>query len=241
LFQNGVSDGIHWHLLRCVGGQLLSAAFLLLCIHKGASEEVRSTCYLVRIIVSHIFLILYVTSLKYWCYMVIAVYGSMQTLCGWQLGNSLSKNNKVGNFLYQLDSIASIVIGGAFFAFPKWLLYRQSKILINCFLKLIFLNETHEFCGRLLGAFFMATYIVSSHALHWQSHVHRQLAVNSRSLVCMIILVSQLWSQYAYRQWWGGGHWVGIGLYSTWAAICFIYRYSLSRTASKFAKSKKVQ
>ena len=57
--------------------------------------------------------------------MVIAVYGSMQTFSGWVIGSTQTKANKMESCLYQLDSMASIVIGGAFFAFPKWLLYRQ--------------------------------------------------------------------------------------------------------------------
>lgn len=63
--------------------------------------------------------------MKFWCYMVIAVYGSMQTFSGWVIGSTQTKANKMESCLYQLDSMASIVIGGAFFAFPKWLLYRQ--------------------------------------------------------------------------------------------------------------------
>ncbi|VDK64476.1 unnamed protein product [Gongylonema pulchrum] len=49
----------------------------------------------------------------------------LQSAHRWTIGGTLLEKNVFGNFLYQLDSLASLAIGSAWLAFPKWLLHRQ--------------------------------------------------------------------------------------------------------------------
>lgn len=60
---------------------------------------------------------------------------------------------------------------------------KKKKKKLNLKVKIV-LNETHEICGRLMGAYFMSCYIVSSHALHWENKEHHKIAVDTRSIVC---------------------------------------------------------
>ncbi|KAK6036239.1 hypothetical protein COOONC_26257 [Cooperia oncophora] len=80
------------------------------------------------------------------------------------------------------------------------------------------LDESHELCGRVMGALFVTSYTVSAHALHWTDKKDRIVAVDARVVCCICILSAQVWSQIAYLESWSGGHWVGITLFSTWTA-----------------------
>ncbi len=63
--------------------------------------------------------------LVYFSFACIALYFFMLTAAGWRVGDSLDRDAYVGNALYQLDTMASVVIGLAWIAHPKWLLHRQ--------------------------------------------------------------------------------------------------------------------
>ncbi|VDM49065.1 unnamed protein product [Toxocara canis] len=143
----------------------------------------------------------------------------MQTISGWPLCRWFNVASPFANSLYQLDSIASIAIGSAWIAFPKWLLHRQVNVEMD---------ESHELCGRLMGAYFITGYLVSTHAVHWKEDYQRAIAVDTRAVICISILMAQVWSQYAYREHWGGGHWIGISLFSSWTIICLLYRAYLT-------------
>lgn len=146
---------------------------------------------------------------------------------GWHIGTTLVPGNRIGNCLYQLDALASICIGIAWLTFPKWLLHKQVVVP---------LDESHELCGRVMGALFVTSYAVSAHALHWTDNSQKMMAVDSRVVCCVFILSAQVWSQVAYLDSWSGGHWVGISLFSTWTVVSIIYRLTLYCAA----KSKKM-
>ncbi|VDK43826.1 unnamed protein product [Gongylonema pulchrum] len=83
-------------------------------------------------------------------------------------------------------------------------------------------------CARLMGAYFLTSYVISTHALHWKEPTYRLVAVDSRSVICTTILIAQVWSQYAYSEHWNGSHWVGILLFSSWTVISILYRIHLT-------------
>ncbi|VDN25239.1 unnamed protein product [Cylicostephanus goldi] len=87
---------------------------------------------------------------------------------------TLVPGNRLGNCLYQLDAMASICIGAAWLTFPKWLLHRQVVVP---------LDESHELCGRIMGALFVTSYIVSANALHWTVAADKMTAVEGRVVV----------------------------------------------------------
>lgn len=246
LIFNRKTDGIHWHLLRCVGGQLLGGAFIL---HRlgYSSPELASSCYLIRFLGAALTLILlyhsssmtpelipiqYVKIGKWWCFVSLGVHFLIQTVYGWPLGKWFNVATPYANFLYQFDSIASIAIGSAWIAFPKWLLHRQVNVV---------LDESHELCGRLMGAYFITGYLVSSHALHWKEDYHRAIAVDTRGVICILVLMAQVWSQYAYEKDWSGGHWVGISLFSFWTIVCLFYRFYLALKCRQAYRSMKMK
>ncbi|KAI6209269.1 hypothetical protein M3Y96_00203700 [Aphelenchoides besseyi] len=218
IFNRG-TDGVHWHLLRCIGGQILASAVFIRFRNRNA--ETRTAVYLVRILAFTLILIItlharsvfpkdfnyqFATNTIYYCIGVITVFISALLLSRWPIGDHVYRETYIGNALYQLDSFASIAIGMAWIACPHWLLHRQVKITMD---------ETHAICGRFMGALF-----VSSH-------------------VCFCILFAQIWSQIAYKEDWSGGHWVGISLFSTWTVISFVYRVYLARTNPENAKTKR--
>uniref|UniRef100_A0A1I7X6C0 GpcrRhopsn4 domain-containing protein n=1 Tax=Heterorhabditis bacteriophora TaxID=37862 RepID=A0A1I7X6C0_HETBA len=206
------TDGVHWHLVRCVGGQLLAGAFVTIRF-RNSNKTAQTSCHILRIIPSIIVLMLifqcrsvtpeliaseYLDFAKYFCFGALALHIVMLVSSGWPIGTSLLPGSRIGDCLYQLDAIASICIGVAWLTFPKWLLHRQ--VIIS-------MDESHELCGRVMGALFVTSYAVSAHALHWTSKKDRMVAVDSRVVCCLCILSAQVWSQFAYLDSWSGGHW----------------------------------
>ncbi|ETN82632.1 hypothetical protein NECAME_01917 [Necator americanus] len=175
------SDGVHWHLVRCVGGQLIAAAFISFRFRKA--EPATHT---------------YLEFMKYFLFVGLLVNIVLLISSGWKIGTALVPGNEVGNCLYQLDAVASICIGAAWLTFPKWLLHRQVVVP---------LDESHELCGRIMGALFVTSYAVSAHALHWTNRASKMTAVEGRVICCLCILSAQVWSQIAYLDAWSGGHW----------------------------------
>ncbi|CAB3405371.1 unnamed protein product [Caenorhabditis bovis] len=232
LFQRQ-SDGVHWHLLRCVGGQIFASSLVSYSFRRS-SPVAQSVCHFIRIIPSVLLLVLIYQcqsmtpdlipivvqrSLKSLMFATIIVHIGLLSASGFPTGARLNTENRFGNFLYQIDALASICIGAAWLTFPKWLLHRQ--VLVD-------LDESHEMLGRVMGANFIASYIVSTHALYWDSQDDRYIAVDGRVLCCLAILGAQLWSQ-TYEHW-SGNHWIGISLFSTWTIISLIYRFYLTVT-----------
>ncbi|CAD5229036.1 unnamed protein product [Bursaphelenchus okinawaensis] len=236
------TDGVHWHLIRCVGGQILSSAWFLK--FRTRSRETRTSCYLVRILAWALTLLMvfharsafpkllhpdFVKAVIYFGFTCIALCFVTLVATGWPMGDRFYKEKWFGNFLYNLDSLASVAIGTAWIACPHWLLHRQVNIEMD---------ETHAICGRFMGVFFVSSYILSTHALHWKDLSDRSLAAEARAVCCFFILTAQIWSQYAYERDWSGSHWVGISLFSIWTVVSFSYRIHLYFTVSTKAKKQ---
>merc|ERR1711874_282828 len=94
---NGQTDGVHWHILRAIGGQLLGSAFILYRLGY-CSREVASVSYLIRLLGATLTLVLiyHCSSMtpdiitneklkigKYCCYISMALHLSMLTYSGW--------------------------------------------------------------------------------------------------------------------------------------------------------------
>jgi len=223
------TDGVHWHLIRCVGGQILASSVFTWRFRKQ-SHDTRSTCYVLRLIsaVLNVFLLLHSGSvypgliaapmlhaLTYLCFGSMAFYALLLMITGWPIGDKLFPENRIGNMLYQLDTIASLAIGMAWIAAPKWLLHRQV---------IVPMDESHELCARIMGAMFMSSQTISTNALHWRKASDRAVAAEIRTVCCLLILSAQIWSQIAYKSDWSDKHWVGISLFSTWTVIALSYR-----------------
>ncbi|CAJ0610130.1 unnamed protein product [Cylicocyclus nassatus] len=226
------SDGVHWHLIRCIGGQIIAAAFVSYRFRK-ANLATHTVCHILRIIPCIICLMLIfqcrsmtpqliepllLEIAKYLLFAGLFINAVLLVTSGWHIGTTLVPGNRLGNCLYQLDAMASICIGAAWLTFPKWLLHRQVAVP---------LDESHELCGRIMGALFVTSYIVSANALHWTVAADKMTAVEGRVVCCLCILSAQVWSQIAYSHSWSGGHWVGISLFSTWTVLSIIYRIGL--------------
>lgn len=68
---------------------------------------------------------------KYWWATWLAINFVLHSAHGWSVGDTLYAQDRISNFLYQLDTLASITIGAAWLAFPKWLLHRQVFFIYN--------------------------------------------------------------------------------------------------------------
>ncbi|GMR38405.1 hypothetical protein PMAYCL1PPCAC_08600, partial [Pristionchus mayeri] len=135
---------------------------------------------------------------------------------GLPVGEEVFSDNPFIVCTYQLDCVASICIGAAFIAFPQWLLHRQVSVS---------LDASHELAARLMGAYFVATFQISQHALHWDSVEDRRVGIQSRIISTASILAAQLWSQKEYNKDWSGDHWVGISLFSIWTISAIGYSF----------------
>lgn len=52
----------------------------------------------------------------------------------------------------------------------------------------ISLNDSHELCGRIMGALFVASQTISTHALNWNESDNRSLAAEARALVIIFYI-----------------------------------------------------
>ncbi|EYC02401.1 hypothetical protein Y032_0100g3276 [Ancylostoma ceylanicum] len=179
------SDGVHWHLVRCIGGQLIAASFISFRFRNGEAAT-HTVCHILRIIPCVICLMLlfqcrsmtpgliepaHLEFMKYFLFVGLLINILLLVSSGWEIGTTLVPGNKIGNCLYQLDAMASICIGAAWLTFPKWLLHKQVVVP---------LDESHELCGRIMGALFLTSYAVSAHALHWTNTANKMTAVEGR-------------------------------------------------------------
>uniref|UniRef100_A0A8R1XRF0 Uncharacterized protein n=1 Tax=Onchocerca volvulus TaxID=6282 RepID=A0A8R1XRF0_ONCVO len=239
------TDGVHWHLLRCIGCQFIRASFLLYRL-RNSSVETLCACYFIRILGSISMLLLlvhcsaetpnlihpnYLKIAKYWCCGWLAVNLYLQTAHRWTIGDTVIAN-VTENILFQIDSLISVIIGAAWLAFPGWLLHRQVRIS---------LSESHEFCARFMGTDFLTAYVITIHALHWKNLGDRLIALDARILICALIFTAQVWSQYAYSEHWNGGHWVGILLISFWILMTVVLRYHSTVQMGRAEKKMKLQ
>ncbi|KAI1709818.1 hypothetical protein Ddc_13716 [Ditylenchus destructor] len=237
------TDGVHWHLIRCVGGQIISLAYFFYRLRYRATET-KTTCYIVRIFSSILCIFLFYNAISVHknafnlfilrifinsCFGTLALYVLLLLASGWKLGSTLYAQNRVGNILYQLDTIASITVGMAWMSHPQWLLHRQVQVPMD---------ESHELCGRMMGALFVASQTISAHALHWKNHSDRLMAAEARTVCCLFMLAAQIWSQVAYEKHWSGSHWVGISLNTSWTMIALTYRIYTFFTGPEVAQSK---
>uniref|UniRef100_A0AC35UEC3 Uncharacterized protein n=1 Tax=Rhabditophanes sp. KR3021 TaxID=114890 RepID=A0AC35UEC3_9BILA len=228
LFQK-TTDGVHWHLVRCVGGHITAGAYFAWRFRKS-EKETQDTYFYMRLITCIFCLLLLFNARSVTPHLleprfqehIISIsmvlvfwYAGLLSKDLWDFGQTKYQSNYVSNILYQLDSIAAICIGGAWIAFPKWLLSRQVRVE---------LVESHEIVARMMGVCFICSYIMSSRALHWAKIMDRISAIGCRAVCCFAILSGQLWSQHAYHVDWNDNHWIGISLFSTWTGIAFIYQ-----------------
>lgn len=231
------TDGVHWHLLRCIGGQILALGTFSWRL-RHSNYETASSCYILRSLCSVLASFIFfncrsshpgiipptiLSSLISICigsaltYLLILI---LKQLCHsrhqeTETSNKNCRIRSISKILYHLDSIASTAIGTAWIMEPKWLLHKQVRIQMD---------ESHELCGRIMGAFFISSQVIGAHALHWKNPTHRSIAAETRAMCCSLILFAQVWSQFAYLTDWSGNHWVGIALFSTWTLIAVVYR-----------------
>ncbi|KAL7074595.1 hypothetical protein ACQ4LE_005796 [Meloidogyne hapla] len=246
------TDGVHWHLLRCIGGHLLASTFFSRSSGSTHSTAlIRSACIVMRLLsgvlcsfiflhtltvhpnLIHPLLIRILISFSLGCTLL---YIMLLLVSGWPIEFDKVKPSEIypertaiqgiHGALYQLDTIAAVSIGLAWISSPEWLLNRQVSLV---------LDASHELCGRLMGLFF-----VCSH-LHIRSHSDLAIAAETRALLCIFILSAQIWSQIAYTKDWSGKHWIGISLFSTWTGIAIIYRLYLwtSRKSQIYLKQNR--
>uniref|UniRef100_A0A0K0EV01 Transmembrane protein n=1 Tax=Strongyloides venezuelensis TaxID=75913 RepID=A0A0K0EV01_STRVS len=243
-FFQKTTDGVHWHLIRCIGGQVLSSAFFSYKF-RNSGTETQNTCFHMRLMICILTLLLLfnaravtpnlldsnILNILIKSLLTIAIfYMLMLTKDKWNFGETSHRGSVIGNILYQLDAVAAICIGAAWITFPRWLLHRQVRIQ---------LDESHDFVGRIMGVCFISSYIVSTRALHWKEISDRSAAISCRTICCLGILSAQVWSQYAYHDDWNNNHWIGISLFSSWTGIAILYQISFWLSKTYHNKTKK--
>ncbi|GMR46568.1 hypothetical protein PMAYCL1PPCAC_16763 [Pristionchus mayeri] len=229
------SDGVHWHLLRCFGAQILSQAFMNYRL-RDSTESSKTASYFIRITSSVVSMMLIVRCITetpsliadwklalafLFFAFLLGIYGILLIWTGWPVGSKAvvadeSIEGGVSRVLFQLDSITHICIGLTWITFPTWLLQGQVAGI---------LDESHELVGRMMGTFFIATFANGLHAVHWSSVRDQRAVVMSRAICDFGILCAQVWSQVAYEEAWSDFHWVGIGLFTIWTVLALLHLF----------------
>uniref|UniRef100_A0A5S6R0A1 Uncharacterized protein n=1 Tax=Trichuris muris TaxID=70415 RepID=A0A5S6R0A1_TRIMR len=236
------SDGVHWHMARCLGSIFMGqAAVCFIWLLLSTDVTCRSSVIMNRLQASLLGLFacfkvspgeagipsmtakgfVWIAGLLF-CHSLIFV-----CLLGrrkFQIGDALvSPEARSLNALNQVDSLVATVVGAVWFAMPEWILYGQVKIV---------LSGSHIFVSRLFGAYLMATSVHSSRAMYFKTKADHRIWIFGRSLICAGILLAQLYSQFAYLQWWTANHWFGIALFSVWSTVAFgVFRTEMLENA----------
>jgi hypothetical protein len=141
------TDGVHWHLLRCVGGQLLASTFFSRSSGSTYSTAlIQSACIVMRllsgVLCSFIFIYtlavhptlvhpMLIRTLVLFSIGSVLLYIMLLFISGWPIEYGEVEPSEratvqgIHGALYQLDTIASVSIGLAWVMAPEWLLHRQ--------------------------------------------------------------------------------------------------------------------
>ncbi|KRZ87573.1 hypothetical protein T08_12068, partial [Trichinella sp. T8] len=223
------SDGVHWHMARVLGGIFIAHAYLCYSWFHSTDGSTHSCILLDRLLTSALsyalclhaqsttndisntwnseslrFLKLNFAAEIFLTFVLIVkrrfILCLFAKVCQDRLFNSL----------VQCDALAAVIIGSLWFALPDWLLKNQVRYS---------LTETHIFLSRLFGANLLSSKIYSNNVLNFVAKKDLIVWSFARSLMCLIILAGQIYSQYAYVTWWRSTHWIGIGLFSIWTVL----------------------
>ncbi|CDW51806.1 hypothetical protein TTRE_0000006501 [Trichuris trichiura] len=166
-FNFELSDGVHWHMARCLGAVFLSQAAVSLmwlwsddgaCCSSVLTSRLQSLLWIEGLLIAECLLLLCVLFYK-----------------RFEIGSTLLTPAQLTyNALSQIDSLLATVIGAVWFAMPDWILYRQVKFP---------LNDSHIFVSRLFGAYLMATSVYSSRCLYYKTKTDRRVWVCGRAAV----------------------------------------------------------
>uniref|UniRef100_A0A914UKP5 Vomeronasal type-1 receptor n=1 Tax=Plectus sambesii TaxID=2011161 RepID=A0A914UKP5_9BILA len=59
------TDGVHWHIMRCIGGQLIGNAFVLYRLSRSTHAETHTSCFIMRILTSSLMMIVVLNANTY--------------------------------------------------------------------------------------------------------------------------------------------------------------------------------
>ncbi|KAL3118357.1 hypothetical protein niasHT_002701 [Heterodera trifolii] len=228
------TDGVHWHLLRCIGSQFLATScFTWRCCSSTALSSTKSTCLLLRLInnvlTAFVFAHTQAMNAEYVETLIICpfvwLFIANSAVCllllfvnGWPKIEKFGTTNNWGNIFCQLDSAMAILIGFGWAFAPLWLL--RNQVLVQ-------LDPSHQFCGQIIGVNFLSSYMISSYAFNYGCREGFKLAAETRAFMIVCINLAQFWSQFIYHAHWSNKHMAGISVFITWASISIIYRIYL--------------
>jgi len=216
------TDGVHWHMARVAGSVLLGESYTFWHWSKSTTASPVGAASFSRIItiafgiaafwndaVGDNFLIQNTRMLSIVPIFWLTIHIITFFYHGFPLGRMMHQPIKevVFNFLLHGDSLASLLIGGAWIAFPNLILKKQVKFT---------LDNSHFLLSRFFGALLFSTHIFSAHSIYFENTPDRQNWGIGRAIINLAVLIGQIYSQFAYGDWWTRGHWVGISLFSIW-------------------------
>uniref|UniRef100_A0A183IXY7 Conserved plasma membrane protein n=1 Tax=Soboliphyme baturini TaxID=241478 RepID=A0A183IXY7_9BILA len=123
---------------------------------------------------------------------------------------------KVGRYVtvFQfIDHYTAIIVGSSWLAFPELLLRKQILLPVD---------ESHMFVGRMFGCLLLSSCVFSNHSTYFRYRKDRNIWLSGRVMICVGVLLSQLYSQYAYLKWWNSSHWAGILLNAVWLSCSLL-------------------
>jgi len=222
-------DGVHFHMARVAGSVLVGQSLTWWKWSKSTvqylgtsalTSRLHSATFCFAAVVhsrTYFHEYFFMTSMRVFttlCVLYIAICILFMIYYQWTIGEYLyeSKKQKVFNFLIQMDAIAALIIGGFWCAYPDLILQHQVKFQ---------LSPSHYFICRCFGAYLLSTSTLSSRSLYFEKTEDRTSWGLGRALICILIFSSQVYSQYAYLQWWTGKHWVGTGIFLSWSSTCW--------------------
>jgi len=236
LFLTESTDGVHWHMCRVLGGILLGQAYQTWVFARSPFKNVHMCCFMMRIIESTLVIIASYHALAFYgklfqskAFLLIFGFNAIVIATnvyrlfssGLTLASVLThEKEKALNTLAQIDVFLSLIIGITWFAFPDLILRRQAKFA---------LRDSHLFVSRCFGAAMISTHIQPLYATYFQTHEDRKRSSIGRILMNCAILSAQVYSQFAYHDWWTSKHWIGASLFSIWTAAALGVGYGVQK------------
>uniref|UniRef100_A0A1I8BN37 PAP2 superfamily protein n=1 Tax=Meloidogyne hapla TaxID=6305 RepID=A0A1I8BN37_MELHA len=120
------TDGVHWHLLRCIGGHLLASTFFSRSSGSTHSTAlIRSACIVMRLLSGVLCSFIFLHTLTVHPNLIHPQFDKVKPS---EIYPERTAIQGIHGALYQLDTIAAVSIGLAWISSPEWLLNRQLHI-----------------------------------------------------------------------------------------------------------------
>jgi len=234
-------DGVHFHMARCSASFFIALPIMFQSWTKS-TDVACSTASITSLILFNGFALVATWYARIFAaefvyskaIITIMIYLAVMTVfniyillkSGWHMGTIQFEADRqfTMNRFFMFDSYGAIFIGFLWMGYPDLLLRRQIRFP---------LTQHHAYVCRIFGAILASSTIYGNAAVFFKNPSDRTRGLTTRLAVNILVLASQLHSQYAYHQWWTNGHWVGMSLWTLWMGLVVLCLVNVFRGKHK--------